>query len=138
MMRLTRYIASVAVIAVAAAIAVAAIAPAIAPAHRLHRASPPLPTSLTVDEQEWSIIPSERVLAAGIVHFTIYNRGQDEHDLVIQGPGGKKGPVYVMPGQSATIADHLYRGTYKLYCSMYMGTPQSHYAMGMHTLITVR
>ncbi len=116
-----------------------------APAHRLHRAGPPLPTSLTVDEQEYSIILSEAVVAAGNVRFTIYNRGQDEHNLVIQSPDRLaarsdfvRGPLYVTPGQSATETLHLTRGTYLVYCSMFMGTPQSHYAMGMHTLLTVR
>ena len=122
-----------------------AIAPHRAPSHRLHRAGPPLPTSLTVDEQEYSIILSEAVVAAGNVRFTIYNRGQDEHNLVIQRPDRLaahpdfvRGPLYVTPGQSATETLHLTKGTYLVYCSMFMGTPQSHYAMGMHTLLTVR
>jgi hypothetical protein len=115
------------------------------PSHRLHRAGPPLPTSLTVDEQEYSIILSEAVVAAGNVRFTIYNRGQDEHNLVIQRPDllthhpdFLRGPVYLTPGDSATKTVRLTKGTYLLYCSMFMGTPQSHYAMGMHTLLTVR
>jgi plastocyanin len=121
-----------------APVAAAAIAVHSPSRHHLHAAGPPLPRSLSVDEHEWSVIPSERVVAAGIVHFTDYNRGQDEHDLVIKGPGGTTRPVYVEPGQSATIVARLRPGTYTLYCSMFMGTPQSHYALGMHTLITVR
>jgi uncharacterized cupredoxin-like copper-binding protein len=79
------------------------------------------------------------------VRFTIYNRGQDEHDFVIQRPDHLsqhpdflRGPVYLAPGDLATQTLRLRKGTYLLYCSMFMGTPQSHYAMGMHTLLTVR
>jgi uncharacterized cupredoxin-like copper-binding protein len=121
-----------------AAVAVPAIAASGPARHHLHAVSPPLPHSLTVDEQEYSIILSEKVVASGVVRFTDYNRGMDEHDLVIKGPGGTWGPVYVMPGKSATIVRRLSRGTYLLYCSMFMGTPESHYALGMHTLLTVR
>jgi len=113
-------------------------APSLAPAHRLHLPPAPLPHSLTVDEQEWSIIPSQRVVAAGIVRFEVYDRGQDAHDLVIKGPGGVRGTASVVPGGSATIVARLFRGTYQLYCSMFIGTPQSHYRMGMHTLIRAR
>jgi hypothetical protein len=123
---------------VVAAIAVPTIALGAGTHHRLHAVSPPLPHSLAVDEQEYSIILSEKVVAAGVVHFTDYNRGMDEHDLVIKGPGVWTAPVYVMPGKSATIVERLRRGTYLLYCSMFMGTPESHYALGMHTLLTVR
>lgn len=106
--------------------------------HRLHRPPPPLAKSLTVDEQEWSIIPSQRVVAAGTVTFRVYDRGMDEHNLTIEGPGGIQGLTWVQSGQSSTIVAHLRPGTYLLYCSMFMGTPQSHYARGMHTLLTVR
>jgi hypothetical protein len=38
----------------------------------------------------------------------------------------------------ATIVAKLPPGRYKLYCSMFAGTPQSHEMLGMNTLITVR
>jgi hypothetical protein len=41
-------------------------------------------------------------------------------------------------GGSATIVAKLSPGRYKLYCSMFMGTPQSHEALGMLAYITVR
>jgi uncharacterized cupredoxin-like copper-binding protein len=125
-------------IAVAAAAFVPLIPGGSGPPHRLHLPPPPLAHSLTVDEQEWSIVPSERVVAAGRVTFEVYDRGMDAHDLVIVGPGGVRGTAHVSPGTSATIVARLYRGTYLLYCSMFFGTPQSHYAKGMHTLLTVR
>jgi heme/copper-type cytochrome/quinol oxidase subunit 2 len=108
------------------------------PRHRPHRPPPPLARSLTVDEQEWSVIPSQTVVAAGVVTFRVYDRGQDPHDLVVKGPGGVRGMVSLVPGGSGTIVAHLRPGTYLLYCSMFMGTPQSHYARGMHATLTVR
>ena len=112
--------------------------------HRLQLPTPPLPHSLTVDETEWAVVPSERVVAAGVVTFHAYDRGQDEHNLTVRGPITRSGPgrirgqVWMQSGGSATIVANLPAGTYNLYCSMFMGTPQSHYMLGMHTLISVR
>jgi hypothetical protein len=124
---------------VALSVAAAVAAPFVqgAPPHRLHRPPPVLPTSLTVDEQEWSIIPSHRV-AAGEVKFEVYNRGMDEHNLTIKGPGGIRGAVWIQSGQSSTLVANLRPGKYLLYCSMFAGTPQSHEMLGMHTILTVR
>jgi plastocyanin len=112
--------------------------------HRLHLPTPPLPHSLTVDESEYTVVPSERVVAAGNVTFQVYDRGQDEHNLTVQGPitpsgaGRIRGQVWMQSGGSATIVTKLPAGTYKLYCSMFAGTPQSHEMLGMHVLINVR
>jgi hypothetical protein len=38
----------------------------------------------------------------------------------------------------ATIVAKLPAGSYKLYCSMFAGTAQSHEMLGMETLISVR
>ena len=113
-----------------------------APPHRLHLPSPPLSHVLTVDEQEWSVRPSETAVAAGPVRITVYNRGMDAHDLTVQGPdelhGRIRGVVTLASGASAVMTVHLTPGTYVLYCSMFIGTPQSHYARGMHATITAR
>jgi len=128
-------------IALLAAISAVLITSSAAPAHRVHRPPPVLATSLSVDEQEWSVIPSQTVVAAGVVTFHVYDRGQDPHDLTVRGPGGMRGRVRGMvklvPGGSATIVAHLRPGAYVLYCSMFMGTPQSHYALGMHASLKV-
>jgi uncharacterized cupredoxin-like copper-binding protein len=97
---------------------------------------------LTIDEQEWSVRPSENAVAAGAVRITVYNRGMDAHDLTVQGPdglhGSVRGVVTLASGASAVMTVHLTPGTYVLYCSMFMGTPQSHYARGMHSTIIAR
>lgn len=126
--------------AISAVIALAAIAapPAASRLHRLHRPLPALPHSLTVDEKEWSVLPSQTVVAAGLVHFTAYDRGQDAHDMEIIGPHGAIATVMMQPGGSARIAESLRPGTYRLICSLFVGTRQSHEARGMHALLTVQ
>jgi plastocyanin len=112
--------------------------------HRLLLPTPPLPRSLTVDESEYVVVPSERVVGAGSVTFQVYDRGQDAHNLTIQGPvtssgaGRIRGQVSMQSGGAATIVAKLPPGTYKLYCSLFAGTPQSHEMLGMLALITVR
>lgn len=130
-------------LAVAFALAAALVAILVASAsgrlHRLHRPAPPLPASLAVDEREWSVSPSQTVVAAGNVQFEVYDRGEDAHNLVVQNAAGVvEGTASLLPGGSARIVANLEPGTYLLYCSMFYGTPQSHYARGMHTLLTVR
>jgi hypothetical protein len=112
--------------------------------HRLNMPTLPLPHSLTVDESEWQIIPSERVVAAGTITMQVYDRGQDAHNLTVQGPinssgdGKIRGQVWLQSGGAKTLVATLAPGRYKLYCSMFMGTPQSHEMLGMLSEITVR
>jgi plastocyanin len=106
--------------------------------HRLHLPLPPLPNTLSVDEQEWSITPSHTVVSAGRVTFHDYDRGMDAHNLTIAGGDGPLGAVSVQPGEGGTLVANLKPGTYTLYCSLFAGTPESHYMKGMHTTITVR
>jgi hypothetical protein len=112
--------------------------------HRLLMPTPPLPHSLAVDESEYQIVPSERVLAAGTVTMQVSDRGQDAHNLTVQGPitatgaGTILGQVWLKSGAATTLVLKLAPGRYKLYCSMFAGTPQSHERLGMHTVISVR
>jgi hypothetical protein len=112
--------------------------------HRLNMPTLPLPRSLTVDESEWRIIPSERVVAAGTITMQVYDRGQDAHNLTVQGPitssgeGKIRGQVWLQSGGATTLVSKLGPGRYKLYCSMFAGTPQSHEMLGMLSEITVR
>jgi plastocyanin len=126
---------------------VAAVAPTGGGALRRHRLTlptAPLPHSLTVDESEWQVVPSERVVAAGKVTMQVYDRGQDAHNLTLQGPvtpngdGPIRGQVWLQSGGATTLVAKLRPGKYKLYCSMFAGTPQSHEAMGMLSSIIVR
>ncbi len=104
-------------------------------APRLHRTKLPpplpLPTSLAVDEGEFVVIPSKRVVAAGEVTLRVYNRGMDDHDLTLVDAAGITHQVYLGPGDSNSIRATLTPGTWKLYCSLFAGTPSSHEALGM-------
>lgn len=111
-------------------------------APRLHRTTLPppvaLPRSLAVDESEWLVRPSRALVAAGDVTFRIYNRGMDDHDLsVIDGAGALR-QVPLAAGGEATLTVALPPGRYRLYCSLFAGTPESHEALGMVGYIDVK
>jgi len=122
---------------IAAALLVAALvmaASAVA-APRQHRAKLPpplpLPTSLAVDEGEWLVVPSKRVVAAGEVTVRVYNRGEDDHDLSLRDATGAVRQVLLAPGETGTFTVTLTPGVWKLYCSLFAGTPDSHEELGM-------
>ena len=111
-------------------------------APRLHRTTlpppPPLPTSLAVDETEWRVVPSKTVVAAGPVTLRVYNRGMDDHDLSLVDSAGALHQVYLPPGDSGTLRADLAPGLYRIYCSLFAGSPASHEAQGMASQIRVR
>jgi hypothetical protein len=127
--------------AVLIAVSLLAAASAIA-APRVHRLTlpppPPLPTSLAVDEDEWTVIPSKRVVAAGPVTLRVYNRGMDDHDVSLVDATGTLHRVYLVPGASTEVRATLTPGTWKIWCSLFEGTPESHELFGMVTTIEAR
>ena len=58
--------------------------------------------------------------------------------MEIIGPHGAIATVMMQSGASARIAETLRPGTYRLICSLYAGTRQSHEARGMHAILRVR
>jgi len=107
--------------------------------HRIHLPPVDLPRALTVDEREWAVQPSKTLVGTGTVTFNAYNRGEDAHNFVIADASGNvAGQVSLIPGASATVVAHLHPGTYVLFCSLFAGTPESHYARGMHSTLIVR
>jgi plastocyanin len=111
-------------------------------APRLHRTklppAPPLPTSLAVDEGEWQVVPSQKLVAAGTVTLRVYNRGEDDHDLAVVDGSGREQSVYLAPGTSGTLQVTLPPGAWKLYCSLFAGSPDSHEALGMAAVIRAK
>lgn len=111
-------------------------------APRIHRTTlpppPPLPTSLAVDEDEWTVIPSKRVVAAGPVTLRVYNRGMDDHDISLVDATGALQRVYLAPGATTEIRATLTPGTWKLWCSLFEGTPSSHELFGMVSTIEAK
>jgi hypothetical protein len=127
--------------AVLIAVSLLAAATAIA-APRVHRLRlpppPPLPTSLAVDEDEWTVIASKRVVAAGPVTLRVYNRGMDDHDVSLVDATGTLHRAYLPPGAETELRATLTPGTWKIWCSLFEGTPESHELLGMVTTIQAR
>lgn len=121
-------------VALAAAVAVAA------PAAGAGRAPPPRYHALGVDEAEWSLRPSHLAVARGRVRIHVYNRGHDAHDLVIVGPNGVRvAKVYLRVGADVVLRPLLRKaGRYRLYCSLFAGTPNAHARKGMVASVVVR
>jgi len=112
--------------------------PAPAPAPTPTTTPVALPTSLSVDMKEWAVTPSKRTVAAGAVLLQVYNRGMDDHDLTVIGADGKRYVVVLGPGAQGELTPTLAPGDYKLYCSLFEGTPSSHEALGMKAVLQVR
>lgn len=109
--------------------------------HRLHVPPPPaqaLPQSIAVDEDEWHMRGTHLVVAAGRLQIHVYNRGMDDHDLTVVDGNGVTQQLPVKAGASGTLIVALKPGSYRLYCSLFAGTPESHDALGMHNTIEVR
>lgn len=104
-----------------------------------------LPHGTQVDERAtgqsspfYALDANERTLAAGTIHFNIYNFDQDPHTLAVEDTNGTQltSTVTVPAGQPdtpATLTVNLPPGTYVLFCTL----PQ-HAALGMKTTIVVK
>jgi uncharacterized cupredoxin-like copper-binding protein len=104
-----------------------------------------LPDGTQVDERAtgeqsplYSMEANEPTLAAGTLHFNIYNTDQDPHTFAIANAEGQQltGAVNIPAGQPSTpvtVTVNLPPGTYTLYCTLPM-----HAADGMETTIVVK
>jgi uncharacterized cupredoxin-like copper-binding protein len=122
---------------VAGALATAMVSSAgMASAARLHRAVEPpadqLPTGLLIDEDEWSVTPSSRLVAAGPVRFSIANRGEDDHDFAVLDAAGQVQRLALPPGAQGTLTAELGPGIHKVWCSL-----PGHEQIGMASYINV-
>jgi len=134
-----------AIVSAAAAAALLAVPALAAPGsgqrprpHRIKLPEPELPRTLAVDEFEWGLRPSKRLVAAGLVRMRVYNRGQDDHNLVVRERDGTPRVVALKSGESGTLVARLAPGAYTLVCSLFAGTPQSHEQLGMRADLRVR
>jgi uncharacterized cupredoxin-like copper-binding protein len=111
-------------------------------APRIHRTTLPppvvLPTQLSVDETEWSVRPSKRVVAAGDVRIQVYNRGMDDHDLAVVDATGTRRVIDLAPRSSGELVVNLPVGRHKIWCSLFEGTALSHEDLGMVAYIQAR
>jgi hypothetical protein len=106
--------------------------------HRLNLPEPDLPRALAVDEAEWSVRPSRTLVAAGLVRLRIYNRGEDDHNLVVVDRTGRPHVAFLRPRESATLSVRLAPGRVRLLCTLFAGTADSHELRGMRAEIRVR
>jgi hypothetical protein len=132
--------------AVAAAVLAGVLATALLPAgggaserrHRLNLPAPELPRALAVDEAEWSVRPSRTLVAAGLVRLRVYNRGEDDHNLVVVDRTGRPHVAFLRPREATTMSVRLAPGRVLLLCTLFAGTKDSHEARGMRAEIRVR
>jgi Copper binding proteins, plastocyanin/azurin family len=106
---------------------------------------PPLPHGTEIDERAtglqspfYALDANERALAAGAVHFNIYNFDQDPHTFAVANANGQQLTTAVQdpaghPGTAVTLTVNLTPGTYTLFCTL----PQ-HAADGMETTVVVK
>lgn len=116
--------------------------------HRLHVPPPPadtdtgdttLASGVAVNETEWAVRTSRTELAAGEVTIRVYNVGMDDHDIAIADDSGKLlGQQGLKAGGNGTLKVTLAPGHYKIYCTLFGGTSESHEAKGMVTFVDVK
>ncbi len=93
---------------------------------------PAFPRTLSVDETEFALGPSRTVVSSGKVKINVYNRGMDDHDLVVYDPNRVAlGATVLGPGASGQVTVALPAGNYQVVCSLFAGTPVSHETLGM-------
>jgi plastocyanin len=125
----------------AASAVLAAVPTAVAGAAPAGRELASAPARMLVYAQEWSLWPSRGTVPGGTVEVTLWNRGQDPHDLRVKRLGGtRRGSAAsargIAPLASGGRAEAFWRlpaGRYELYCAL----PQ-HARRGMHAVIVVR
>ena len=107
------------------------------------------PRAMTALVAEWSVVPSEGVVAAGFVRIRVRNAGLEPHELVLtrtsrfgeslpldgdHASARTVGPtVRVEPGQTVTAGFRLARGSYVLLDNL-----PWHYWKGTSVAFTVR
>jgi uncharacterized cupredoxin-like copper-binding protein len=96
--------------------------------------SAPGATVVKATETEFHIALSQESFSPGTYKFVATDKGQLQHNLVINGPGVNqmKTPGLLSPGQSGSVTVTLAKGTYDIFC----GVP-GHKAQGMDVHITV-
>ena len=109
---------------------------ATAKVHRLLMPAPErVPTGLQIDEDEWSVTPSRITVAAdpnGVVNFSVFNRGEDDHDFAVVDSAGTLQKIDLGPGARGSLAATLTPGRHKIWCNL-----AGHEALGMVGYIQV-
>jgi len=100
---------------------------------------PAFPRALSVDETEYELGASRTLVSSGRIRINVYNRGMDDHDLVVYDQSGTElGKSFLLPGASDQIVVTLPAGDYRVVCSLFAGTPVSHESYGMRFTLRVQ
>ena len=90
-------------------------------------------TTIKATETDFHIALSKSSFKTGKYVFDAVNKGHTTHALMITGPGIKMAMTKdIQPGQSATLAVTLKKGTYDVFCPI-----PGHKALGMNVNIDV-
>jgi uncharacterized cupredoxin-like copper-binding protein len=90
-------------------------------------------TAVKATETDFHIALSKSSFKTGKYVFDAVNKGHTTHALMITGPGIKMAMTKdIQPGQSATLAVTLKKGTYDVFCPI-----PGHKALGMNLNINV-
>jgi len=78
------------------------------------------PSVVEVAAKEFALTPKDVMTQPGDVTLIVRNEGAIEHNLVVEGAGGRTlAHVPILePGETQRIQASLPPGTYKLYCSL--------------------
>lgn len=87
---------------------------------------------------EWSVVPNERAVEAGVIQFIADNTGEETHELVILKDGEELAEIEgLAAGHVQALRIRLEPGTYELACLIVEtkpdGTKEDHYKLGMHS-----
>ena len=88
--------------------------------------------TVKVGESEWKIELPQTTLSPGTYTLDVSNDGKVEHDLTVEGPGGKAATPTIPAGKSASVTVKLEPGTYDFYCAV-----PGHKQLGMDQKVTV-
>ncbi|MEU5275148.1 cupredoxin domain-containing protein [Streptomyces asoensis] len=89
-------------------------------------------TPVTASLTDFHIQLSTQKFQPGQYTFTAENKGQHEHALELDGPGGHDRSKTLEPGQSTVFTVTLKSGSYQVFCPV-----DGHKDLGMKTSITV-
>jgi uncharacterized cupredoxin-like copper-binding protein len=88
--------------------------------------------TVKVGESEWKISLPQTTFSPGTYSFDVSNDGKVEHDLTVQGPGGKEATPLIPAGKTASVTVKLEPGTYDFFCAV-----PGHKQLGMDQKVTV-
>jgi uncharacterized cupredoxin-like copper-binding protein len=90
-------------------------------------------TAVKAVETDFHIALSKKTFAPGKYTFTVQNKGQTVHSLMITGPGLKNAMTPdIAPGKSAKLTVTFKKGKYDVYCPV-----PDHKALGMNVNLVI-